>query len=52
MDVANNLTRREPVDIDNIFILVQSYQRDQRLEGESIETQISTFPININSRKD
>ena len=29
------------VGVDNIFILVQSYQRDQRLEGETLETQIS-----------
>jgi len=29
------------VGVDNIFILVQNYQRDQRLEGESLEQQIS-----------
>lgn len=29
------------VGVDNIFILVQSYQRDQRLEGETLETQIA-----------
>ena len=29
------------VGVDNIFILVQSYQRDQRLEGETLEIQIA-----------
>jgi Niemann-Pick C1 protein len=29
------------VGVDNIFILVQSYQRDQRLPGESLEHQVS-----------
>ncbi len=29
------------VGVDNIFILVQSYQRDERQKGESLETQIS-----------
>ena len=28
------------VGVDNIFILVQNYQRDTRLTGESIEQQI------------